>query len=294
MKEHEEAVDLLPLLAAGQLARLEREALEAHLKECGRCRTDLALWEAVKREIHGADRDVAAPSGIAERALDRARRRQASPEAARRAWTLVRAQAPLVRRELFPASAALMALGALAAALAHKVAVFDLLAPMIAAASVTMIYGREQDPAAELALSTPTSPWKLLFARLTLVSGYNLLLAFAASAALWTVMPAGLLGSLVLGWLGPLTFLSALALVLSMWAGTTVALLISYVAWMLQWVLSGAAGEGPESWTSFVASYQGFWRNTVVQVGLAAALVVVGLWSAERAARPGRRAEAIG
>ncbi len=294
MKSHEETADLLPLFAAGQLARPARDAVAAHLEECGACRADLALWRAVGSEVHDANRDLAAPSGAAERALERVRSTQERTGVLRRAWTLVRAQAPRVRRELFPASAALMALGAFTAALAHRVAVFYLLAPMTAAASLAMIYGPEHDPAAELALSTPTSPWKLLFARLTLVSGYNLALAFAASAVLWSVMPAGLFGSMILAWLGPLTFLSALALVLSMWAGTQVALLVSYTAWLLQWVLSGAAGEGPQRWTWFVAAYQGFWGNTGALLGLAAALVLVGLWSAERAARPARRQEAIG
>jgi hypothetical protein len=108
-------------------------------------------------------------------------------------------------------------------------------------------------------------------------------------------MPAGFFGSVILGWLGPLTFLSALALVLSMWAGTGTALVISYTAWMLQWVSFGAsAGPGAEGWAGLLAAYRGFWHNTVVLVVLGTLLVMAGLWSAERAARPKTHAEAIG
>jgi len=288
MKNHAEAAELLPLYAAGQLAPEEREAIAAHVDECKECQRDFRMWAAVEGEIQAANREVAAPPGLAERALERVCGEQARAGVIQRAWTLIRAQAPLVRRELFPASAAVMVLGVFVAVLVHKVAVFHFMAPMIAAASLAMIYGREQDPAIELALSAPISAWKVLLARLTLVSGYNLTLAMAASAALCAFIPAGLLGSVILGWLGPLTFLSALALVLSMWAGTGTALLISYTAWMLQWISLG--GPSGESWAGLLGAYRGFWHNTAALVGLGAALIVAGLWSAERAARP----EAIG
>jgi anti-sigma factor RsiW len=281
MNKHKQAAEALPLYASGQLAAPEREQVEAHLRVCGECRADLALWAALDRELKAASCEVAAPDGLAERALVGAR----LSGVLHRTLTLIRAQAPLVRRELFPASAALMVLGVFVAVLVHKAAVFHFLAPMIAAASLAMIYGREQDPAIELTLSTPVSAWKVLLARLTLVSGYNLMLAFAASAALYTVMPAGIFGSGILGWLGPLTFLSALALVLSMWTGTGTALLISYTAWMLRWVSFGGVVE---------TAYRGFWHDTALLIALGPLLSISGLWSAERAARPRTHAEVTG
>jgi hypothetical protein len=292
MNNHQQTAEALPLYVSGGLTAEERGQVAAHLGVCSECRADLALWTVLGREVQTANRAVAAPEGLAERALTAALGERPSAGFVRRAWALVRAQAPLVRREFLPASAVLMALGGVVAVLANRVAAFHFLAPMIAAASLAMIYSREQDPAMELALSTPTSAWKVLLARLALVSGYNLTMAFAASAVLYAVMPAGLFGSVVLGWLGPLTFLSALALVLSMWAGTGTALLVSYTAWMLRWVSFGSIA-GPEGWDGLTAAYRGFWHNTAALVVLGGLLILAGLWSAERAARPAIRAEAF-
>jgi anti-sigma factor RsiW len=136
--------------------------------------------------------------------------------------------------------------------------------------------------------------WTLVPAQAPLVSGSNLMMAFAASAALYAVMPAGLFGSVILGWLGPLTFLSTLALLPSMWAGTETALLVANTAWMLPWVsFETIAGSSAERWGRLTAGYRDFWNNTAALVALGALLSIAGLWSAERAARPAYRAEAF-
>ncbi|HEX2995101.1 MAG TPA: hypothetical protein VHP14_09755 [Anaerolineales bacterium] len=46
--------------------------------------------------------------------------------------------------------------------------------------------------------------------------------------------PPDLLGVLALGMLAPMAFLSALALLLSIWIGTSNAIAISYILWLLQ------------------------------------------------------------
>jgi hypothetical protein len=87
-----------------------------------------------------------------------------------------------------------------------------------------------------MALATPTSPWQILVARLALVFGYNLVLALAASLALLPVLPGSLLGSLILGWLGPMTFLSAVALAFSFWLGNDGTIAVTYPAWIGKWI----------------------------------------------------------
>jgi hypothetical protein len=291
---HKQAAEALPLYASGQLEMPERKLVEAHLEVCSECRMDLALWVAVSRVTKAANRDVAAPGGLAERALALAAGEPSFRGAALRVWTLVRAQAPLVRRELFPASAALMILAVFVAVLAGRVAAFSFLAPLIASASLAVASGRQQDAAAELVLSAPTAAWKVLLARWALVSAYNLMLALAASVAISAVMPTAFLGPVIQGWLGPLTFLSALALVLAMWAGAGTALLVSYTLWMLRWVSPGSvAGPGAESWSLRMSWNQGFWHNTPLLLVLGAVLTVAALWSAERTARPGTRPEVL-
>jgi hypothetical protein len=103
----------------------------------------------------------------------------------------------------------------------------SIIAPLIAAGSLSLLFGPEHDPAHELTLSTPTSSWKLLLARLSIVSAYNLMLAIIAMLILMIAFPPGLLGTLALGMLAPMAFLSALALLLSIWIGTSNAIAIS-------------------------------------------------------------------
>ena len=111
-----------------------------------------------------------------------------------RATSLLHAQAYLVRREMWPASAIIMAISTVVTYLFGKTEVIYFIAPLVAAASLAAIYGPEHDPASELTLATPTSPWKVLLARLTLVHAYNLLLALAASLFLLLLIPPELLG----------------------------------------------------------------------------------------------------
>ena len=153
-----------------------------------------------------------------------------------------------------------------------------------AAASLATLFGAEQDPAYELMLTTATSPWKILLARLSLVSAYNLLLVLGAGAVLLIVIPAEILGMMVFGWLAPMAFLSALALLLSLWIGTSNAIAISYFLWMVQfityqsigaWIASPALG-------SFFRVYRDFWRNPMLLLALSLPLVLVALWSANR------------
>ena len=59
-----------------------------------------------------------------------------------------------------------------------------LVAPIVAAAGVAGTHRSRRDPAAELVAATPTSGRLLLLVRLTLVFGFDLALALAASAVL--------------------------------------------------------------------------------------------------------------
>jgi hypothetical protein len=92
---------------------------------------------------------------------------------------------------------------------------FVIIAPLVAALGVAFLYGVDVDPALELQLATPVSPRLILLARLTLVFGFNLAVGLACSAAL-ALFPTGLsLWGIILSWLAPMAFLSALAFLLS-------------------------------------------------------------------------------
>ncbi|MEV4375744.1 hypothetical protein [Streptosporangium sp. NPDC049644] len=91
-----------------------------------------------------------------------------------------------------------------------------LAAPLIAMAGVAGSCGPEHDDAFELVAVTPMSPRVIMMARMTLVFGYDLLLALLASAVLapLNAAPAGL-ASLIMAWLGPMAVLAGLSLLLS-------------------------------------------------------------------------------
>jgi len=280
---HEEQ---LILYAANQFDEAERARFEKHLADCAECQADLQLWKTVGDEIRTSDSAEPAPVELAERALERIRQSSLPRSTFQRAVQLLRSQAFLVQREMWPASAAVMALGVVVALISGHAEFIYFVAPLIAAASLSLLFGPEHDPAHELALSTPTSPWKLLLARLSIVSAYNLALTLAALSVLMVMFPPGLLGTLALGLLAPMAFLSALALLLSIWIGTSNAIAISYVLWLLQsipyrslggWIVSPA-------WAAFSLAYRDFWHSPMLLLALSVPLLLLALWSADRPA----------
>lgn len=275
----------MPLYVAGQLDADERAVLERHLVDCTDCQAELSFWRELAAGIGTSNASTPAPAGLAERAV---RRLHAPPclwRTFRSGFSLLHAQIYLVRSEMWPASAAVMALGVIVALLSRHIDFVTFIAPLVAAASLATIYGPQNDPVGELTLATSTSPWKILLARLTLVSGYDLLLALSASLILLTIIPADLLGMLILAWLGPLTFLSALALLLSMWIGTSNAVTLTYGLWVAQYiwpprVLGDAVTV--QIWEAFLAGYQKFWQSPVLLLPLALLVVCLALLSTRR------------
>ena len=280
-----ELAALLPFYAADTLPQGDRQAVAAHLGRCPACRQELAFWQEVGAAVAAGNAHLPAPPlALAARALAAAR--PARPGVFARARALLVAQFPLLRRELWLASALVMALGWLVAVLAgsrgHGVVVA--LAPLVAAGGVAMIYGPENDPSLELALATPTSPRQVLLARLALVFGYDLGLAFLATLGLLASVPAGLLGTIILEWLGPMAFLSALALLLSLCIGTSNAATVAFLLWLARGLADGAYVIGPGGLDTAVrwaaVAYAQAWQNPALLLGLAGTLVAAAVWLA--------------
>lgn len=284
MSDHRNYEELLPFYIADQLSIEERAEIKAHLAECPECRLDLEIWTAAAGEIKTLNRSIVAPPALVQRAISRAKPENRLFGAIRRAWQLLYAQTFLVQREAWPASAAVMVLGVVVALISNHIGVVYFLAPIVAASMMVMFSSRENDPAYELTLATPTSFWMVLLARLSMVSVYNFLLALAATLALLTIVPPGLLGTLILGWLAPMAFFSALALMLSLWIGTGNSLVIIYILWIAQYAPYKSIGSWALSplWTSIVLAYQGFWDNYLLLFLLSILLVVAALWCAGR------------
>ena len=275
--------ETIALYAAGQLAADEAATVGNHLAGCPECQAELAFWRKLGAEINTSSAAAVPPPDLAERALKQAHAPSPLQRALQRTAALLQAQMVLVRREMWAASAAFMALVVVVALISDHAGFLTILAPMLSAATLAATYGPQNDPASELTLATPTSPWKILLARMSIVSAYNLVLSLAGSLALLLILPADLLGSIILAWLAPLAFLSALALLLSLWIGTANAITISYAAWLLHFLqpsqLFGAWMPSLELWENFLTVYRQFWESPVLLLGLAVVVLSMALLS---------------
>lgn len=129
-------------------------------------------------------------------------------------WLILKVQVRVVRSEIWLASLLIMTLGVFVMAAQYRnssTQMLVLIAPLVSAGGVAFIYGPVIDPPLEILLSTPISPRVVLLARLTLVYGFNLILGVGSSMLLVFTQSGLSLWPLVLAWLIPMTFLSALA-----------------------------------------------------------------------------------
>lgn len=240
-------VDLLPAYLNQRLGANDRARVEAHLRDCPACRAELDAWRAIAAATRQRASVVApAPDllGAIHAELDRDEAMQPALDridvrSFRYLWQLLRGQAPLVRRGIWLASGLTTALGVLVAiaTLHQSIGSFTLalIAPVVAAFGMAFIYGPENDPSLEIAMSTPTSPRLVLLSRLTLVFGYDLLLALIASLLL-TMVHGFTLWALIELWFAPMLFLSALALAVSLVFNPLVAMVGALILWGLRLV----------------------------------------------------------
>jgi hypothetical protein len=204
------------------------------------------------------------------------------------AWLILRSQMRLVHPVSWVASALVIALGAVVTlALYHPSQSgaelpLVILAPIVAACGVAFLYGIDTDPALELQLATPVSPRLILLARLTLLFGFNLLITLACSIGLTLVESNISLIPLIAAWLTPMTFLSALAFLLSvLFFDSLASVLISLLLWI------AIAARHFLEMGAIALSIPDLLRVDYRPALLIAApaLVVIALWIAEREER---------
>lgn len=284
MKDHTQFEELLPFYAAGGCSAQERAKMDDHLLHCADCRAELAMWTEVSTEIETSNQALTAPIEIPARALKHIHAPNPLTSALRKTWQLMVSQTYLVQSEMWLVSALVMLIGVLVAIIAKRDIVIYLLSPILAASSLAMLYGPDHDPAHELTRSTATSPWKILLARMSIMSCYNLLLGLVASLGLLFFVPPQMLGSIILGWVGPLAFLSSLALLLSIWWGTGTAIFITYGLWLAQYISFKSISIWLPSpvWNTFLSAYKNFWHEPLLLVGLSLVIALLALWSANQ------------
>ncbi|WP_238010642.1 zf-HC2 domain-containing protein [Dactylosporangium sp. AC04546] len=210
-------IDRLAEYAAGTLDARAAGAVAAHLAGCPGCRAELAQWRELLPEPPDA-------RTIVRQAMLRSLLDPPTPTY-RPGWALVRAEARLLSPVVLVASAVVMALGALLAAVQGSAELLALVAPLVAAAGVSGVHGPRRDPAFEVIAATPTPLRRIVLLRVALILGYDVLLALAASAVL---------AAPVLAWLAPTALLSALCLPLLVRFGPDVAIGAALTAWALR------------------------------------------------------------
>jgi hypothetical protein len=203
----------------------------------------------------------------------------------RRAWLLLAAQIPVVRRQIWAASAMVVVVSAALVLLADVEGsdVFALLAPLVAAGGIALVYGPEVDPACEVLASTPTSPRAILIARLVLVLAYDTC-AFLVGSLLLVALEAGLaFVTLVLAWLGPMLLLSALCLVVTLWLRPAAGIGLALALWAVRVVSESPAHS---LLRADVASFvRDAWSSRWLVIVLAAALFGCAVLCVPRARR---------
>lgn len=282
--------DALAEYAAGAQPGPAQAAVEAHLARCPSCRADLASWTTVAAATAEPLQAPPDPVRTVRSALIRSALRPAAAPAHPRgvvfAGQLLRAELRLVRPAVWVATVLVMAC---AVGLARGGGgdslgmLLSLVAPLLAVAGVAAVYGPESDPAFEVLAITPTSPRLVLLARVTLVFGYDLVLSLAASALAPLVAPDVRLVGLVAAWLGPMTLLLALSLVLAMWIGPGWSMAVAGALWALRVLTVSVSGLG-EGWLG--NGMRLIWATSPGTVAAAVLLVLAAVGLSRRPGRP--------
>jgi hypothetical protein len=112
------------------------------------------------------------------------------------------------------------------------------MAPVITAVGIALLYNGEVEQVLELERGTPASMQLILLARMVLVFGFDFVLGFLASVVLWLGHSDIALWSLVLDWLAPMTFLSALAFLMSVFSQESLTgITVSLALWVFVVIL---------------------------------------------------------
>ncbi|HEX2908193.1 MAG TPA: hypothetical protein VHO69_15085 [Phototrophicaceae bacterium] len=194
---------------------------------------------------------------------------------------LVLAQLRIVRREILAASLLVVMLGVvvnLTTTQVNGLSPLAILAPVMAAVGVALLYDSDMERILDLEDSTPASARLLLLARLLVVFGLNLVFSLVGSVVLALARADVLLWPLILSWLVPMTFLSAFAFWLSVVTGDSIAgMVFSLLVWGLHVTFRLPPMVNP---ITLLLSLPGL-SDPVMQprlLILAALLVVMALW----------------
>jgi hypothetical protein len=156
-------------------------------------------------------------------------------------WLLLRSQLRVMRSEIWIASLLVILFGTVVTLTESQSGTYDnnlplvIVAPLVTAVGIAFIYGPDVDPILEIQLATPVSPRLILLARLAAIFGFDLALSLIGSVVLVAFGASDALWPLILAWLAPMAFLSALAFFLAVFSQETIlSALACFVLWIWQ------------------------------------------------------------
>lgn len=169
----------------------------------------------------------------------------------RESWILLLLwnQTKIIQSEIWIASLLVMALGTIVTLVSFDptsgaLTPLAIAAPVISAIGIGLLYDSDSALIRDLENSTQASVQVLLLARLTLVFGFDLALALGGSVLLATLTSDLSFMPLVMSWLAPMTFLSALAFFLSVVSvNAVIGGVVSLVLWTLHVFMQTVDGD---------------------------------------------------
>ncbi|MEL6525749.1 MAG: hypothetical protein AAFQ07_08565 [Chloroflexota bacterium] len=159
------------------------------------------------------------------------------------AWypiAVLRSQVRIIQHEIWTASALTLLIGVVItfASPEPNLLSLSIIAPVVAAVGIGMLYDNTTQAMLDVEETSRVSASLLLFARLTLVFGFDLCLSLLGSVVLVIFGDGISLSALVMSWLAPMTFLSGLAFFISIFLrDTLLASSTSLVLWVIHVVI---------------------------------------------------------
>jgi hypothetical protein len=272
MNDHENLNPLLPIYLSGTLDEQQTTAVKAHLAVCPICAEDLIFWQGVEEAVQAETMPETAPLYVLANTMASIARKDEKLNPLARLWQIVRAQTPVVHKEIWTSSLLVLLLGFVMTLLSERAGFFFAIAPLISVAGLAFIYNQSVDPVFELVLSTPVSQLQILFARAGLVFGYNLFLVGLLSLGLSLYFSTEVIMPLLQFWLAPMTFLSTLGLCLSLFTRPGNAIFITYALWLSQYL--PLTDEFQQIFGGLTQSVLWFWHTPKVLYGLSLVLII--------------------
>jgi hypothetical protein len=275
MNNHEKINQLLPFYNTQQLDQKQMQEVQTHLKTCSTCQQDLEFWQTINQSIQ-VENTTSTPSlspEIFTQISAKIYQRPTIQEKFNRFSQILKTQFQLIRKEIWPASFLVLLIGFVITVMFEFEPFFYAIAPLVSAASISVLYNRQNDPAFELVLSTPVSQLQILLIRLFIVFSYNSILVFLFSASLSLIYSTKVFSPLLFEWLAPMTFLSILGMTLSVILNSENAIFISYSVWLSKYIFH--IDEIKDLSTGLYKASQFFWNSPQLIFVVSAVLFII-------------------